>query len=133
MTTSNETVANSIYVGNIQSIPDEQIRDYFQAFAPVQSIHRQCPSAQDEWLIDYRFVQFAPGTDLSRFLSNQVDHTICRIRLDIHSYEAAFRPETRLISDRKICIAHTDPKLNRNVVKKVRRETFVSECETFDS
>ena len=44
---------------------------------------------------------------------------ICRIRLDIHPYEAAFRDETRLVLDRKICIAHTDSKLDRNVIKKV--------------
>ena len=120
MTMTNEALANTIYVGNIQSISDEQLREYFQKFSPVVSIHRHCPSAQDEWLIDYRFVEFSPGTDLSRFISNQIDHTICRIRLDIQSYDVACRDETRLISDRKICIAHTDPKLNRNVVKKVK-------------
>jgi hypothetical protein len=42
----------------------------------------------------------------------------------MHSYDAAFLDETRLMSDRKICIAHTNPKLDRNIVKKVSRESI---------
>jgi hypothetical protein len=110
--------SNIIYVGNIQSIKDDQLRDYFQRFGKIESFYHNCTRAADEWLIDYRFIKFSSDTDMNVFLTNQIDHIICRIRLDIHPYDAAFRDETRLILDRKICIAHTDPKLDRNIIKK---------------
>ena len=115
---SSSSSLNTIYVGNIQSIKDEQLREYFERFGKIEAFYHNCTRAADEWLIDYRFIQFSSDTDMNAFITNKIDHFICRIRLDIHPYEAAFRDETRLISDRKICIAHTDPKLDRNVVKK---------------
>jgi RNA recognition motif-containing protein len=110
--------SNTIYVGNIQSIKDEQLREYFERFGKIEAFYHNCTRAADEWLIDYRFIRFSSDTDMSVFLTNKIDHIICRIRLDIHSYEAAFCDDTRLILDRKICIAHTDSKLDRNVIKK---------------
>lgn len=110
--------SHTIYVGNIQSLKDDQLRDYFQRFGQIEALYHNCTRAAEEWLIDHRFIRFTSDTDMSVFLTNQVDHMICRIRLDIHPYQVAFRDETRLISDRKICIAHTDSKLNRNVIKK---------------
>jgi hypothetical protein len=110
--------SNIIYVGNIQSIKDDQLKEYFQRFGKIENYYHNCTRAADEWLIDYRFIKFSSDTDMKVFLTNKIDHVICRIRLDIHPYDAAFRDETRLISDRKICIAHTDPKLDRNVIKK---------------
>lgn len=111
-------ISKTIYVGNIQSISDQQLRDYFQQFGKIQDLYHNNKRAADEWLIDYRFIRFSSDTDMNMMLTNRVDHTIGRIRLDIHPYEAAFREETRLVSDRKICIAHTDMKLNRNAIKK---------------
>jgi hypothetical protein len=119
MTNSLSSLSTTIYVGNIQSIPDEQLREYFQRFAPIEDLYHNCSCPADEWLIDFRFIRFTSNTDISIFINNQVDHTICRTHLDIHTYEAACRSDTRLAADRKICIAHTDTKLNRNVVKKV--------------
>jgi len=110
--------SNTIYVGNIQSIKDDQLREYFERFGKIESFYHNCTRAADEWLIDYRFIRFSSDTDMNAILTNQIDHIICRIRLDIHPYQAVFRDETRLILDRKICIAHTDPKLDRNVIKK---------------
>jgi len=110
--------SNTIYVGNIQSIKDEQLREYFERFGKIEAFYNNCTRAADQWLIDYRFIRFSSDTDMNSILTNKIDHTICRIRLDIHSYQAAFSDETRLILDRKICIAHTDPKLDRNVIKK---------------
>lgn len=112
------SMSTTIYVGNIQSIKDEQLQEYFQRFGTIQSLFHNCRRAADEWLIDYRFIQFSNDTDMSNILTNKVDHTICRIRLDIHPYDAAFCDDTRLVSDRKICITHTNPRLDRNVVKK---------------
>lgn len=111
-------MSTTIYVGNVQSIKDEQLREYFERFGKIELIYHNCRRAADEWLIDYRFIRFSYGTDMSNILTNKVDHTICRIRLDIHPYDVAFLDETRLISDRKICITHTNPRLDRNVVKK---------------
>jgi len=110
--------SNTIYVGNIQSIKDEQLREYFERFGKIEAFYHNCTRAADEWLIDYRFIRFSSDTDMNTILTNKIDHIICRIRLDIHPYQAAFHDETRLMLDRKICIAHTDPKLDRNVVKK---------------
>jgi RNA recognition motif-containing protein len=110
--------SNIIFVGNIQSIKDEQLREYFQRFGKIEAFYHNCTCAADEWLIDYRFIRFSSDTDMSVFLTNKIDHIICRIRLDIYPYDAALRDETRLILDRKICIAHTDSKLDRNVIKK---------------
>ncbi len=110
--------SNTIYVGNIQSIKDEQLREYFERFGRIEAFYHNCTRAADEWLIDYRFIRFSSDTDMTTFFTNKIDHVICRIRLDIHPYEAAFRDDTRLTLDRKICIAHTDSKLDRNVVKK---------------
>jgi hypothetical protein len=110
--------SKTIYVGNIQSIKDEQLQEYFQQFGKIEAFYHNCTRAADEWLIDYRFIRFSSETDMNVILTNKIDHIICRIRLDIHPYEAAFRDETRLILDRKICIAHTDSKLDRNVIKK---------------
>ncbi|CAF1059519.1 unnamed protein product [Rotaria sordida] len=110
--------SNTIYVGNIQSIDDNTLREYFQRFGDIESLFHNCSRAVDEWLIDYRFIRFSSDTDINIFLTNKIDHTICRIRLDIHSYDAAFNDDTRLILDRKICIAHTNPKLDRNIIKK---------------
>jgi RNA recognition motif-containing protein len=110
--------SNTIFVGNIQSIKDEQLREYFQRFGKIEGFYHNCTCAADEWLIDYRFIRFSSDTNMSVFLTNKIDHMICRIRLDIYPYDAAFRDETRLILDRKICIAHTDSKLDRNVIKK---------------
>ena len=118
---TDQSLARTVYVGNIQSIPDEQLREYFQRLASIEAFYHHCSNPADEWLVDYRFIRFAPLTDMSLFLTNKVDHTICRIQLDIHSYDDACREGTRLISDRKICVAHTDPRLNRNVVKKVTK------------
>jgi hypothetical protein len=111
--------SNTIYVGNIQSIDDDTLREYFQRFGEIEAFFHNCTRAADEWLIDYRFIRFSSDTDINVFLTNKIDHTICRIRLDIHSYDAVFHDETRLTSDRKICIAHTNPKLDRNIIKKV--------------
>ncbi|CAF3710254.1 unnamed protein product [Rotaria sp. Silwood1] len=110
--------SNTIYVGNIQSIDDNTLREYFQRFGEIESLNHNCSRAVDEWLIDYRFIRFSSDTDINIFLTNKIDHTICRIRLDIHSYDAAFNDDTRLTLDRKICIAHTNTKLDRNIVKK---------------
>ncbi|UJR09060.1 hypothetical protein I4U23_013308 [Adineta vaga] len=115
MTRSN---SNTIYVGNIQSIDDNTLREYFQRFGDIEEFFHNCTRAADEWLIDYRFIRFSSETDMNIFLTNKIDHTICRIRLDIHSYDAAFNDDTRLMLDRKVCIAHTNSKLDRNVVKK---------------
>jgi hypothetical protein len=115
----NIQTSNTIYVGNIQSIDDNTLREYFQHFGEIEGFFHNCSRAADEWLIDYRFIRFSSDTDINIFLTNKIDHTICRIHLDIHSYDAAFNDETRLISDRKICIAHTNSKLNRNIIKKV--------------
>ena len=115
---------NTIYVGNIQSIDDDTLREYFQRFGEIEALYHNGARAADEWLIDYRFIRFSPNTDVNIFLSHKIDHTICRIRLDIYSYDAAFLEETRLMSDRKICIAHTNPKLDRNIVKKVSGENL---------
>ncbi|CAF2484381.1 unnamed protein product [Rotaria sp. Silwood2] len=112
------STSTTIYVGNIQSIKDEQLREYFQRFGKVEALYHNCTRAADEWLIDYRFIRFSSDTDMNIFFKNKIDHSICRILLDIHPYEAAFRDETRLVLDRKICIAHTDSKLNRNAIKK---------------
>ncbi|CAF0992607.1 unnamed protein product [Adineta ricciae] len=114
----NSSSAHTIYVGNVQSIKDDQLREYFQRFGRIEAFYHNCTRAADEWLIDYRFIRFTSDTDMSVFLTNKIDHLICRIRLDIHPYQAPFSDETRLTSDRKICIAHTDSKLNRNVIKK---------------
>lgn len=116
-TTSN----NIIFVGNIQSIDDNTLREYFERFGEIEQLFHNGLRAVDEWLIDYRFIRFTSNTDISIFLTNKIDHAIGRIRLDIHSYEAAFNDETRLTLDRKICIAHTNPKLDRNVIKKVNK------------
>lgn len=110
--------STTIYVGNIQSIKDEQLREYFQRFGQIESLYHNCTRAADEWLIDYRFIRFTSDTNMNVFLSSKLDHVICRIRLDIYPYDAVFREETRLTLDRKICIAHTNPKLDRNMVKK---------------
>ncbi|UJR37158.1 hypothetical protein I4U23_029868 [Adineta vaga] len=110
---------NTIYVGNIQSIKDEQLREYFQRFGHIEAFYHNCTHTTDEWLVDYRFIRFSSDTDMSAFLTNKIDHMICRIRLDIHPYQAAFSDQTRLITDRKICIAHKDSKLDRNIIKKV--------------
>ena len=122
--------SHTIYVGNIQSIDDETLRSYFQRFGPIEEFFHTGSRAADEWLIDYRFIRFSSETDINVFLTNQIDHTICRIRLDIHSYETVFNPETRLTSDRKVCIAHTNPKLDRNIIKKVKLliKSFASIC-----
>ncbi|CAF0806411.1 unnamed protein product [Rotaria sordida] len=112
------STSTTIYVGNIQSIKDEQLREYFQRFGNIEALYHNCTRAADEWLIDYRFIRFSSDTDMNIFFKNKIDHIICRIVLDIHPYEAAFRDETRLMLDRKICIAHTDSKLNRNAIKK---------------
>lgn len=111
--------SNTIYVGNIQSIDDDTLREYFQRFGDIEEFFHNCSRAADQWLIDYRFIRFTSNTDINIFLTNKIDHTISRIHLDIHSYDAAFNDETRLLSDRKICIAHTNPKLDRNIIKKV--------------
>ena len=111
--------SNVIYVGNVQSIDDKTLREYFQRFGDIEEFFHNCTRAADEWLIDYRFIRFSPETDINVFLTNKIDHTICRIRLDIHSYDAAFHEDARLMLDRKICIAHTNPRLDRNVIKKV--------------
>lgn len=121
---THEVLARTIYVGNIQSIPDQQLQEYFQRLATIEAFYHHYSNPADEWLIDYRFIRFAPHTDMNLFLTNKVDHTICRVHLDIRSCEDACRDETRLISDRKICIAHTDSKLNRNVVKKVTEHFY---------
>ena len=118
----NNQSSHTIYVGNIQSIDDDTLREYFQRFGEIEALFHNGARAADEWLIDYRFIRFSSGTDINIFVSHKIDHTICRIRLDIHSYDAAFLDETRFTSDRKICIAHTNPKLDRNLVKKVSRE-----------
>ncbi|CAF3252240.1 unnamed protein product [Rotaria sp. Silwood2] len=110
--------SNIIYVGNIQSIDDNTLREYFQRFGEIEALFHNCSRAVDEWLIDYRFIRFSSDTDINIFLTNKIDHTICRIRLDIHSYDAVFNDDTRLTLDRKICIAHTNPKLDRNIIKK---------------
>ncbi|CAF1087032.1 unnamed protein product [Rotaria sp. Silwood1] len=115
---SSSSTSTTIYVGNIQSIKDEQLREYFQRFGKVEALYHNCTRAADEWLIDYRFIRFSSDTDMNIFFKTKIDHMICRIVLDIHPYEAAFRDETRLLLDRKICIAHTDSKLNRNAIKK---------------
>ncbi|CAF0912941.1 unnamed protein product [Adineta steineri] len=112
------STSNTIYVGNIQSIDDNTLREYFQRFGEIEAFFHNCSRSADEWLIDYRFIRFSSDTDINIFLTNKIDHTICRIRLDIHSYDAVFSDETRLLSDRKICIAHTNSQLNRNVIKK---------------
>lgn len=117
--------SKTIYVGNIQSIDDDTLREYFQRFGEIEALYHNGARAADEWLIDYRFIRFSPNTDVNIFVSHKIDHTICRIRLDIHSYDAAFLEETRLMSDRKICIAHTNPKLDRNIVKKVSGESLM--------
>ncbi|CAF2119828.1 unnamed protein product [Rotaria magnacalcarata] len=114
----NISTCNTIYVGNIQSIDDNTLREYFQRFGEIEALFHNCSRAVDEWLIDYRFIRFSSNTDISMFLTNKVDHTIGRIRLDIHTYDVAFNDETRLLLDRKICIAHTNPKLDRNIIKK---------------
>ena len=111
-------LSTTIYVGNIQSIKDEQLREYFERFGQIEAFYHNCTRAADEWLIDYRFIRFTSDTNMNALLSNKIDHLISRIRLDIHPYDAVFREETRLTLDRKICIAHTDPKLDRNMVKK---------------
>ncbi|CAF1019128.1 unnamed protein product [Adineta ricciae] len=110
--------SNVIYVGNVQSIDDKTLREYFQRFGDIEEFFHNCTRAADEWLIDYRFIRFSPETDINVFLTNKIDHTICRIRLDIHSYDAAFHEDARLMLDRKVCIAHTNPRLDRNVIKK---------------
>lgn len=110
--------STTIYVGNIQSIKDEQLREYFERFGQIEAFYHNCTRAADEWLIDYRFIRFTSNTNINELLSNKIDHTISRICLDIHPYDVVFREETRLVSDRKICIAHTNPKLDRNIVKK---------------
>lgn len=115
---NNSSTSTTIYVGNIQSITDEQLREYFQRFGTVEACYHNCTRAADQWLIDYRFIRFSSDTNMNLILTNKVDHTIGRTRLDIHSYEAAFSDDTRLVVDRKICVAHTDPKLNRNRIKK---------------
>jgi hypothetical protein len=112
------STSNTIYVGNIQSIKDEQLREYFERFGKIEAFYNNCTRAADEWLIDYRFIRFSSDTDMNSILTNKIDHMICRIRLDIHPYQTVFSDETRLILDRKICIAHTDPKLDRNIIKK---------------
>jgi hypothetical protein len=122
---------NTIYVGNIQSIDDDTLHEYFQRFGDIEAFYHNGTRAADEWLIDYRFIRFSPDTDINVFLTNKIDHTICRIRLDIHSYDAAFNDETRLILDRKICIAHTNPKLDRNIIKKVISLHFFIELVFF--
>lgn len=114
-----EDTSKIIYVGNIQSIDDASLREYFQRFGQIEEVFHQCSYAFDQWLIDYRFIRFSSDTNMNIFLTNQIDHTIGRIRLDIHSYESVFHDDTRLISDRKLCIAHTNPKLDRNMIKKV--------------
>ena len=119
MYSSSSSLSNTIFVGNIQSITDDQLREYFERFGKVEALFHNCTRAADEWLIDYRFIRFSSDTDMNIFLTNRIDHMICRIRLDIYPYEAVFRDETRLTLDRKICVAHTDPKLNRNAIKKV--------------
>lgn len=115
----NRDKSKIIYVGNIQSIDDQSLREYFQRFGQIEEIFHQYSKPCDQWLIDYRFIRFSSDTNMNIFLTNQIDHTICRTRLDIHSYESIFHEETRLISDRKLCIAHTNPKLDRNTIKKV--------------
>jgi hypothetical protein len=86
MNVAPDVLLRTIYVGNTQSISDEQLREYLQRFAPIEKIFHQCQSLDDLWLIDYRFVQFQASADISIFRSNQVDHLICRTRLDIHPY-----------------------------------------------
>lgn len=114
-----------IYIGNIQSIDDDTLREYFQRFGEIEEYFHNCTRAADQWLIDYRFIRFSSTTDINIFLTNKVDHTISRIHLDIHTYDAAFNEQTRLVTDRKICIAHTNPKLDRNVIKKVYRISLI--------
>ncbi|CAF0880498.1 unnamed protein product [Adineta steineri] len=115
---SSPSSSNTIYVGNIQSIKDEQLQEYFQQFGKIESLYHNCTRGVDEWLIDYRFIKFSSNTNMSAILTNTYDHTICRIRLDVHPYDAVFSDETRLTSDRKICIAHTNSILQRNVIQK---------------
>lgn len=115
----NSHTSNTIYVGNIQSIDDHTLREYFERFGEIEAIFHNCSRAVDEWLIDYRFISFSSNTDINIFLTNKIDHTIGRICLDIHSYDAVFNDETRLTLDRKLCIAHTNSRLDRNVIKKV--------------
>ena len=110
---------STIYVGNILTINDDELRAYFERLAPVETIYHNCSDRNKFWLLDYRFIRFSADTDLSIFLNNQVDHTIGRIQLEIHSFDMANAQNTRLVSDRKICIAHRNPTLNRNLVKKV--------------
>ncbi|CAF4263258.1 unnamed protein product [Rotaria socialis] len=112
------STSTTIYVGNIQSITDDQLHEYFQRFGKIEACYHNCTRAADEWLIDYRFIRFSSDTNMNIILTNKIDHTIGRIRLDIHPYEAAFHDDTRLVLDRKICIAHTDINLNRNLIKK---------------
>ena len=121
----NIDTSKTIYVGNIQSIDDNALREYFQRFGEIKAIFHNCSRTVDEWLVDYRFICFSSDTDINIFLTNKIDHTICRICLDIHSYDSVFNNETRLLSDRKICIAHTNPKLVRNVIKKVNKVQYI--------
>ena len=120
---SASTTTTTIFVGNIQSIRDDQLREYFERYGPIEAFYHNGTEPADDWLIDYRLIRFSADTDINVLLTTKVDHTICRIRLDIHPYTAALRDETRLILDRKIGVAHTNTKLDRNVVKKVMRST----------
>lgn len=117
---NDETTTRTIYVGNILTISDDELRDYFANLAPIETIYHDSTGTGDLWLVDYRFIRFSPGSDLNIFFNSKFDHLIGRIRLDIHPFDAVFSEKTRLISDRKICIAHTNPSLNRNLIKKVR-------------
>ena len=120
---SASTTTTTIFVGNIQSIRDDQLREYFERYGPIEAFYHNGTQPADDWLIDYRFIRFSADTDINVLLTTKIDHTICRIRLDIHPCTAAFRDETRLILDRKIGVAHANAKLDRNVVKKVMGTT----------
>ena len=65
----NIDTSNTIYVGNIQSIDDDTLREYFQRFGAIEEFFHNCSRAADEWLIDYRFIRFSSDTDMNIFLS----------------------------------------------------------------
>ncbi|CAF1437836.1 unnamed protein product [Didymodactylos carnosus] len=126
---------NTIYVGNIQSIPDNELIRYFSQFGKIIECYHNCNDETNLWRIDYRFLKFDHNSNINlQKLLTARDHVIARIVLDVKLYKDVMNNDNdseppRLSLDKKICIKGFNRSIARNeIMKSFKRYGRILNC-----